>query len=221
MEARRRSEFIDPDIDAYAAEHSSGPDELQRDLQIVTLERTGDRSVMQIGDDQAVLMEMIVRAMGATRAVEVGTFTGYSSLAIARGLGPEGKLLCCDVSEEWTAIARDAWERDGVAERVELRIGPAEETLRALSREEQFDFGFIDADKTGYPVYYEEILARLRPGGLILVDNALQGGRVTDDTDTSENVVAIRALNDMIVRDPRVRVVLLPIGDGVSVVQKL
>jgi caffeoyl-CoA O-methyltransferase len=221
MDSRRRSAFIEPAIDAYAADHSSGPDALQRDLQAVTAEQTGPRSVMQIGDDQAVLMEAIVRAMGARRAVEVGTFTGYSSVAIARGLGPDGSLLCCDVSEEWTAIARDAWERDGIADRIELRIGPAADTLRALPRDEQFDFGFIDADKTGYPVYYEEILARLRPGGLILVDNVLQGGRVVDDAADDENVVAIRTLNDTIADDARVRVVMLPIGDGVSVVQKL
>jgi caffeoyl-CoA O-methyltransferase len=132
MEARHRSTFIDPDIDVYASAHSTGPDALQRDLQAITQEKAGRWSMMQIGDDQALLMETIVRAMGARRAIEVGTFTGYSSVAIARGLGPGGHLLCCDVSEEWTAIARDTWERDGIADRVELRIGPAADTLRAL-----------------------------------------------------------------------------------------
>jgi caffeoyl-CoA O-methyltransferase len=176
---------------------------------------------MQIGDDQAKLMEIIVRAMGARRAVEVGTFTGYSALAIARGLGSEGRLLCCDVSEEWTAIGREAWERAGVADRIDLRIAPAIDTLRSLPEEEQFDFAFIDADKTGYPAYYEEILLRTRPGGLILIDNVLQGGRVIDESKTDESVVAIRELNDAIVKDERVLVVLLPIGDGVSVVQKI
>ena len=221
MEARRRSRFTNPEIDAYSAAHSTGPDDHQRALQQITREKTGDRSGMQIGDDQAVLMEMLVRAMGAKRAVEVGTFTGYSSLAVARGLGPGGKLLCCDVNEEWTAIAREAWERDGVADRIELKIGPGAETLRALPLDEQFDFAFIDADKPGYPDYYEEILARMRPGGLLLLDNMLQGGRVVDESATDEGVVAIRSLNDAIVDDPRVRVVLVPIGDGVSVVQKL
>jgi len=221
MEARRRSRYTDPDIDAYSAAHSTGPDDHQRRLQEITLEKTGDMSRMQIGDDQAVLMEMIVRAMGAKRAVEVGTFTGYSSLAVARGLGPGGTLLCCDVSEEWTTIARDAWEQDGVADRIDLRIGPGVDTLRALPLEEQFDFAFIDADKPGYPDYYEEILARLRPGGLLLLDNMLQGGRVVDESETDESVTAIRSLNAAIAEDPRVRVVLLPIGDGVSVVQKL
>lgn len=176
---------------------------------------------MQIGDDQAVLMEMIVRAMGAKSAVEVGTFTGYSALAIARGLGPEGRLLCCDVSEEWTSIARVAWEEAGVGGRIELRIGPGLETLRALEPVEQFDFAFIDADKESYPRYYDEILPRLRGGGLLLLDNMLQGGRVIDPSATDESVVAIRSMNDTIKQDSRVAVVLLPIGDGVSFVQKL
>ena len=115
MASRRRSRFTEAAIDEYAAEHSTGPDEVQRDLQGVTAEKTGGAAVMQIGDDQAVLMESIVRAMGARRAVEIGTFTGYSALAVARGMGPEGRLLCCDVSEEWTAIAREYWERAGVS----------------------------------------------------------------------------------------------------------
>jgi caffeoyl-CoA O-methyltransferase len=221
MESRRRSRFTEVEIDAYAAAHSSGPDAVQRDLQEITAERTGPAAGMQIGDDQAVLMETIVRAMGARRAVEIGTFTGYSALAVARGMGPDGRLLCCDVSEEWTAIARDAWERAGVADRIELRIGPGIETLRSLPKEEQFDFAFVDADKPGYPGYYEEILPRLRPGGLVLIDNVLQNGRVIDDAATDESVEAIRKLNDTIVHDPRVRVVMLPIGDGVSVVQKI
>jgi caffeoyl-CoA O-methyltransferase len=176
---------------------------------------------MQIGDDQAVLIEMLVRAMRAKSAVEIGTFTGYSALAIARGLGPDGHLLCCDVSEEWTTIARAAWERADVAERIELRIGPGLETLRSLTPDEQFDFAFIDADKTGYADYYEEVLARLRPGGVILLDNMLQNGRVIDDSMDDPSVQAIRSLNSHIAGDPRVKVVLLPIGDGVSFVQKL
>jgi caffeoyl-CoA O-methyltransferase len=221
MASRRRSRFTEVAIDEYAAEHSTGPDDVQRDLQKVTAEKTGGAAVMQIGDDQAVLMETIVRAMGARRAVEVGTFTGYSALAVARGMGPEGRLLCCDVSEEWTSIAREAWERAGVSDRIDLRIGPAIDTLRSLPREEQFDFAFIDADKTGYPGYYEEILPRLRTGGLILIDNVLQGGRVVQEDVTDESVTVIRELNDVIVDDKRVRVVLVPIGDGVSVVQKV
>jgi caffeoyl-CoA O-methyltransferase len=219
--ARRRSQFIDPVIDDYAAAHSTPPDAHQLGLQRVTQEKTGRAAGMQIGDDQAVLMEMLVRAMGATRAVEIGTFTGYSALAVARGLGPGGRLLCCDVSQEWTSIARRAWHKAGVADRIELRVGPGLETLRSLPAGEQFDFAFIDADKTGYAQYYEEVLTRLRPGGLILLDNMLQGGHVADDLVHDEAVDAIRSLNDAIAADPRVKVVLLPVGDGVSLVQKL
>src|ERR1700733_12507684 len=153
--ARRRSQFIDAVIDDYAAAHSTPPDAHQLELQRTTQQKTGGAAGMQIGDDQAVLMEMLVRAMGATRAVEVGTFTGYSALAVARGLGPGGHLLCCDVSEEWTAMARQAWEEAGVADRIELRIGPGIDTLRSLPDTEQFDFAFIDADKTSYAQYYE------------------------------------------------------------------
>jgi len=210
--ARRRSQFIDAVIDDYAAAHSTPPDAHQLELQRVTQEKTGRAAGMQIGDDQAVLMEMLVRAMGAKRAVEIGTFTGYSALAVARGLGPGGRLLCCDVSQEWTSIAREAWQEAGVASRIELRVGPGLETLRALPPGEQFDFAFIDADKTGYARYYEEILTRMRPGGLMLLDNTLQGGHVASDLAGDEDVAAIRSLNDAIAADPRVKVVLLPIG---------
>jgi caffeoyl-CoA O-methyltransferase len=219
--ARRRSRFIDPAIDDYTAAHSTGPDANQLELQRVTQEKTGPSAGMQIGDDQAVLMEMLVRAMGAKRAIEIGTFTGYSALAVAKGLGPDGRLLCCDVSEEWTSIARDAWEKAGVADRIELRLGPGLETVRSLPPGEQFDFAFIDADKTGYAGYYEEVLVRLRHGGLMLLDNMLQSGRVLDDHPKSDNVAAIRSLNDAIAADSRVKVVLVPIGDGISVVQKI
>ncbi len=221
MVARTRSRFIDDAITQYASAHSSGPDDVQVALQDVTRERTGRAAGMQIGDDQAVLMEIIARAMGARRAVEVGTFTGYSALAVARGMGPEGRLLCCDVSEEWTAIAREYWERAGVADRIELRLGPGVETLRSLPLEEQFDLAFIDADKTSYRAYYEEIVPRLRGGGLLLADNTLQAGRVIDAKVDDESVVAIRSFNDQVVADPRMRVVLLPIGDGVTFLQKL
>jgi caffeoyl-CoA O-methyltransferase len=216
----RRSRYTDPAIAEYAALHSTGPDARQVALQAVTVEQTGRAAGMQIGDDQAVLMEMLVRAMGAKHAVEVGTFTGYSALAVARGLGADGRLLCCDVSEEWTSIARQAWEEAGVADRIELRLGPAIETLRSLDSVEQFDFAFIDADKPNYAAYYEEILPRLRRGGLILLDNMLQGGRVVDSAASDEGVSAIRSVNDEILVDDRVSVVLLPIGDGVSFVQK-
>jgi caffeoyl-CoA O-methyltransferase len=140
---------------------------------------------------------------------------------VTRGLAPRGRLLCCDVSREWTSIARAAWQEAGVADRIELRVGPGLETLRALPPGEQFDFAFIDADKTGYAQYYEEVLTRLRPGGLILLDNTLQDGHVIGDLAGGQDVAAIRSVNDAIAADPRVKVVLIPIGDGVSIVQKL
>jgi caffeoyl-CoA O-methyltransferase len=176
---------------------------------------------MQIGDDQAVLMEIIARAMGARRAVEVGTFTGYSALAVVRGMGPDGRLLCCDVSEEWTAIAREYWERAGVSDQIELRLGPALDTLRSLPPGEQFDLAFVDADKPGYLAYYEEIVPRLRHGGLLLADNTLQGGRVLDAGADDESTAAIRVFNDTVTADRRTREVLLPIGDGVTFLQKI
>jgi caffeoyl-CoA O-methyltransferase len=220
LTARGRSKFIDPAIADYALDHSSGPDDIQLELQQVTAERTGQAAGMQIGDDQAVLLEILARASGARRAVEVGTFTGYSSLALARGMGPQGRLLCLDVSEEWTAIARAAWEKAGVADRIELRIGPALDTLRDLPPV-LFDLAFVDADKTNYSAYYEELVPRIRPGGLLLVDNTLWSGAVLDDKDDSDDTVAIRALNDLIAGDGRVRVVVLPIGDGLTVAQRV
>jgi caffeoyl-CoA O-methyltransferase len=220
LSARSRSKFIDPAIAEYALEHSSGPDDVQVELQQVTAERTGRAAGMQIGDDQAVLLEILARAIGARRAVEIGTFTGYSALALARGMGSDGRLLCLDVSEEWTAIARGAWEKAGVADRIELRIGPALDTLRELPPV-LFDLAFVDADKTNYRAYVEELLPRLRPGGLLLVDNTLWSGAVLDDKDESDDTVAIRAVNDAIAADPRVRVVILPIGDGLTVAQRV
>ena len=135
-------------------------------------------------------------------------------------MGPDGRLLCLDISEEWTAIARAAWEKAGVADRIELRIGPALDTLRDLPPV-LFDLAFVDADKTDYAAYYEELLPRLRPGGLLLVDNTLWSGAVLDEQDDSDDTVAIRAVNDRIAADPRVRVVMLPIGDGLTVAQRV
>ena len=219
--ARSRSRFVDEAVVEYASEHTSRPDELQLELQEVTRERTGTFAGMQIGDDQAVFMEILARSMGARRGLEVGTFTGYSALALARGMGAQGRLLCCDVSDEWTAIAREFWERAGVADRIELRIGPAIDTLRGLPSSERFDIAFLDADKVTYPDYYEEIVPKLHEGGVLLVDNTLQSGRVLDRSVEDESTTAVRKLNDRIASDERVRTVLLPIGDGVTLAERL
>jgi predicted O-methyltransferase YrrM len=215
-----RSYIASDAIVAYVARHVSEPDPVQRALRAETRARTGRAAGMQIGDDQAVLMEILARSIGALRAIEIGTFTGYSALAIARGMGPEGRLLCLDVNQEWTAIARDFWQRAGVADRIELRIGPALDTLRGLPADESFDLAFVDADKVTYLEYYEALVPRLRPGGLLLADNTLQGGRVADSNVEDTNVRAIRAFNDRVKADDRVQSVLLHIGDGLTLIQK-
>jgi caffeoyl-CoA O-methyltransferase len=207
-------DFITPEINDYLLAHSEPADDVLRELAEETQRELGGRAAMQISHDEGELLTMLVRLTGARRAVEVGTFTGYSSICIARGLPDDGHLLCCDVSEEWTAIARRYWERAGVADRIELRIAPALETLQGLQAGRDLDFAFIDADKTGYASYFEEIVARVRPGGLIVLDNMLRHGRVLDPQNDDDR--AIDALNDALLADERVDVVLLPVRDGVS-----
>jgi caffeoyl-CoA O-methyltransferase len=180
----------------------------------------GALAQMQIAPDQGAFLTLLVRAVEARSAVEVGTFTGYSAISIARGLPDDGRLLCCDVSEEWTAIARRYFREAGVDRKIELRIAPALETLRALPTVPQFDFAFVDADKTSYAAYYEELLTRLRPGGLLAVDNVLWSGKVVDPKDQSESTCAIRALNDRVAGDDRVDAVILPIADGLTLARK-
>jgi caffeoyl-CoA O-methyltransferase len=216
-----RSWLVSERIGEYVAAHTTPADPVVADIRAATEAAAGQWSMMQIGDDQFVFMELLARAMGARRAIEIGTFTGTSALAVAKGMGPEGRLLCCDVNEEWTAIARNHWTKAGVADRIELRIGPAIDTLRSLPVEPTFDLAFVDADKPGYPHYYDELVPRLRDGGLLLADNTLQQGRVVDPEANDESVVAIRAFNDKVVADDRVACVLLPLGDGVTVIQKL
>jgi caffeoyl-CoA O-methyltransferase len=215
-----KSFFLGPAIADYIVQHGSPPDEVQRWLIEETRAKVGDLSMMQISPEQGAFMQLLTRAIGTRRAVEVGTFTGYSSLAIARGLVDGGRLLCCDVSEEYTAIAREAWKRAGVDDRVELRIAPAIETLRALPVDDPIDLVFIDADKPSYPAYYEELLKRLRVDGLILVDNTLWSGAVVDERAQDEDTVAIRAFNDLVAADDRVETAILPLGDGVTVLRK-
>jgi caffeoyl-CoA O-methyltransferase len=204
-----------PRILDYLVAHSTPPDELVQRL-IAETAALGGVSSMQISTDEGAFLTNIARLAGATNAVEVGTFTGYSAICIARGLAPAGHLLCCDVSEEWTNIARRYWSEAGLADKIELRLGPALDTLRSLPDEPTLDLAFIDADKVGYPSYWEEIVPRLRAGGAVIVDNVLQRFQVLDDSATSENVVAIRRFNDQVVADDRVDVAMLPIRDGVT-----
>lgn len=170
---------------------------------------------MQIAPEQGAFMAMLVQLIGARRILEIGTFTGYSSTAMALALPVDGRILCCDVSREWTDVAQRAWTEAGVRDRVELRLAPATQTLAELDND-SFDLAFIDADKTGYDAYYEGCLRVVRPGGLILIDNTLQDGRVADASADDENVRAIRALNDKIADDERVDSVLLPLADGLT-----
>jgi caffeoyl-CoA O-methyltransferase len=173
-----------------------------------------------VAREQGLLLTMLTRLVGARRAVEIGTFTGYSSICIARGLADGGRLLACDVSEEWTAIARKYWARAGVQDRIELRIAPAVETLATLPETPEVDLAFIDADKTSYRAYYDALLPRLRPNGLIVFDNVLWMGAVANPDAQDESTVAIRALNDFLVTDERVDVVMLPVADGITLVRK-
>jgi caffeoyl-CoA O-methyltransferase len=212
----RTSVTVTPELQRYIVEHSTPIDDVQRDLIEETYRSVGDAASMQIAPDQGQLLTILTRLTDARSAVELGTFTGYSALCIARGLADGGRLLCCDVSEEWTSIARRYWARAGVADRIELSIGPAIETVRSLPEPPSIDLVFIDADKPSYVDYWDELVPRMRPGGLVVADNVLWSGEVADPDATGANVDAIRRFNDRVATDDRVDVVMLPISDGVT-----
>jgi predicted O-methyltransferase YrrM len=185
--------------------------------------RMGQIARMQISPDQGQFMAMLVELTGASRLLEVGVFTGYSSLACAMALPPDGQIIACDVNPEWTKMARQAWEEAGMSNKIELRLAPAEETLNALLAEGKgnyFDMMFIDADKKGYDTYYELGLQLVRPGGVILIDNVLWGGDVADPSVQDPDTEAIRALNAKLFTDERISVSLVPIGDGLTLARK-
>lgn len=214
-----RSFLLDDELWGYVVDHSLKVDPV---LARVT-ERTrelGGVARMQIGPDQQAFLSMLTRFAGVTNAVEVGTFTGTSALCLARGLAPDGRLVCCDINEEWTAIAREAWAEAGVEDRIDLRIGPAADTLAAMAPDPVIDLAFIDADKGGYVGYYDELVPRLRPGGWIVADNTLWGGKITDASDADDNTRALRAYNAHAATDERVMTVVLTVGDGLTVSQK-
>jgi caffeoyl-CoA O-methyltransferase len=210
---------LSPELHAYLVAHGPPPDPVLESLASET-RALGGIAIMQVAPEQGALLTMLVKLTGARHAVEIGTFTGYSALCLARGLPSGGKLLCCDVSEQWTAIAKRHWEKAGVADKIELVIAPAIGTLRALPREPHLDLAFIDADKTSYIDYYEEILTRLRPGGLILADNVLWSGNVVNPKADDPNTEAIRRFNDHVTGDRRVESVMLPISDGLTFARK-
>jgi predicted O-methyltransferase YrrM len=217
-----RNVKLDARLYAYLQEHSLREHPVLRELREATagLPHAG----MQVAPEQGQFMALLARAVNARRAIEVGVFTGYSSLAVALALPPDGRLVACDVSEEWTAIARRHWEKAGVAGRIELRLAPAQRTLDELieaGESGRFDFAFIDADKSRYGIYYERCLALLRKGGLIVADNTLWSGNVADPAVDDKDTRALRAFNDAVHRDSRVAVSMLPVGDGVTLALKL
>ena len=217
--ADHRSFFLEESLHDYVLDNTTAGDAVDASLSAATRE-LGGVARMQVARDQGAFLSMLVSAVRPRLAVEVGTFTGTSSLAIARALPDGGRLLCCDVSEEWTAIARRHWEAAGVSDRIDLVIAPAIQTLRALADDTQVDFAFIDADKTGYLAYYEELVPRLSDHGILVVDNVLWSGRVMDPSVVDPDTVALREFNARVVTDDRVEVVMLSIGDGVTLVRR-
>ncbi len=219
MSTAPKSLGLDADLHAYLVAHGTPPDPVLERLAADTL-AMGAISRMQIAPEQGSFLTMLARLLGARLIVELGTFTGYSSVCLARGLAEGGRMICCDVSEAYTKRAVQAWEEAGLRDRIDLRIAPGADTLRALPFDPLIDLAFIDADKTGYATYYEEILRRMRPGGVIAVDNVLWGGAIIDAADTSADTLALRAFNDMVLADDRVESVMLPIADGLTLCRK-
>jgi caffeoyl-CoA O-methyltransferase len=210
---------LDEQLYAYLVAHGHNRDPVLEALAEET-KRLGPAAIMQVAPEQGTLLTLLARVMGASTAIEIGTFTGYSAICIARGLRPEGKLICCDINAEYGAIACRYFAKAGLEDRIDLRIAPAVETLRALPADVRFDFAFIDADKVSYRAYYEAVLERMRPDGLIVLDNVLWMGRVADVSDDSGDTSALRALNDFLIADRRVQAVMLAVSDGITLVRK-
>ncbi len=211
---------LNDEIHAYMVERGARQDDVLARLQEETEREEGEMAVMQIAPDQGAFMTLLTRAIGARRAIEVGTFTGYSAICIARGLPEDGELICFELDADRAEVARRWIEEAGLSERVEVRVGPAAETLAELPPGEDFDIAFIDADKPGYPAYFEECLARLRSGGLILLDNVLLSGRVLDPPEDDESAAAMADLNERLAADERVDLAMVGIADGITIARK-
>jgi caffeoyl-CoA O-methyltransferase len=216
----RRTLTLTDALQDYVVANGSEPDEIVRDLIEETATVLPDEAGMQIAPDQAALMTLLTRILGARTAVEIGTFTGLSSIAIARGLGEGGRLICFDVSDEFTSVARKYWDRAGLADRIELRIGPAAETVAELPDEPHIDLAFVDADKTGYLRYWELLVPRMRPGGLILVDNVLRHGHIINPDPADTGTIAMVEFNRRVLADDRVESVMVPIADGLTIARR-
>jgi caffeoyl-CoA O-methyltransferase len=216
-----RSFLLTPQLADYVRESSEPVDRIAADLIAETAamaERGEAPATMQIAPEQGAFMRLLATALGARRAIEIGTFTGLSALYVVSGMPADGSLLCLDVSEEWTAVARRYWARAGVDDRIELQLAPARETLRALPEVETFDLAFVDADKTGYPAYVEELYPRMVANGVVLLDNTLRAGRVVDPQTDDDRAIA--ELNASLAVDPRWETVLLPMADGLTMLRK-
>jgi caffeoyl-CoA O-methyltransferase len=211
---------LTPELHRYAVEHSSHRQGIVAEIERAG-EEMGEKALMQIAGDQAALITILVRAIGARRALEVGTFLGYGALAIARGLPPDGELICCELDDGYADRAREHLERAGVSDRVEIRVGPAAQTLKAIEDEGGFDLAFVDADKSSYPEYYEECLRLLRPGGLIMLDNMFMAGRILQSPPPDDQTRIVAELNDRLATDKRVEMAMLGIADGVTLALKL
>jgi caffeoyl-CoA O-methyltransferase len=209
-----KSFLLSVELGDYLVAHGTPPDAIQAGL-IAETAALGAIAGMQVAPEQGAFLTLLAQVTGARRAIEIGTFTGYSALCIARGLPADGRLTCCDVSEEWTSIGRPYWERAGVASKIDLRIAPALDTLSTLDGE--FDFAFIDADKPNYANYWDALVPRMRPNGVVLVDNVLWSGNVVNPDADDANTKAIRAFNDKAAADDRVDTVMLPISDGLTI----
>ena len=219
MARELRTIDVTTEVYDYLLAHGTPADETYEAIRADTEAAAPDWAGMQIGPDQYAFLRLLTAVVGVRRAVEVGTFTGTSAAAVAAALEPGGTLVCCDISEAWTTIARRHWEAAGLADRIDLRLAPALETRRALP-DEPVDFAFLDADKGGYVGYYEALVPRLRPGGVLVADNVLWSGRVVDPAVDDDDTVAIRRFNDHVAADPRVDKVMLAIGDGITICRK-
>lgn len=212
---------LSQELHAYLLAHNNPPvDDVLRDLAAETQQALPTQVEMQIAPEQGAFMTLLTEIVGARFAVEIGTFTGYSALCLARGLSADGRLLCCDTSEEATAIARRYWRRAGVADRIELRLAPALDTLRGLPGEPPVDLAFIDADKQEYVDYWDAVVPHVRSGGVVLVDNVFAGGDAVNADDADEKVAAIRRFNDHAAADDRVELAMLPIADGLTLARR-
>jgi caffeoyl-CoA O-methyltransferase len=212
---------ISDELQDYVIAHGATPDDLVARLVAETRSALSDRAHFQIAPEQVPFLTIMVKALKTKHAVEIGTFTGLSALSIARGLPDDGTLICCDVSAEYTSIAQRYWAEAGVADKIDLRIGPAADTLAAMPSTPHIDLAFIDADKTGYATYWNEIVPRMRPGGVILVDNVLRGGRIINETPATEDDAAMVGFNDMVTADSRTQSMIMPFADGITLAIKL